>query len=120
MSEGKINYDALLHLDSRDENVFKLVARNARNYLDGLPDEKFELRVVANAGAVTLFTREHGDLRELILPLVARGVRFMLCANAIAENHIDRDSLWPECEIIPAGLIEIVRSQRAGFAYIKP
>lgn len=120
MADSKINYNVLLHMDSRDENVFKLVARNALNYLNGLPDEKLELRVVANAGAVTLFTREHGDLRELILPLVARGVRFMLCANAIAENRIERESLWPECEIVPAGLVEIVKSQRAGFAYIKP
>ncbi|MDE5831596.1 MAG: DsrE family protein [Desulfovibrio sp.] len=114
------NYDVLLHLDNREDSAFKLVARNAQNYLNALPDEKFGLIVVANAGAVNLFTLAREDLRALATPLVARGVRFLLCANALAENKIDRDRVWPECEVVPAGLVEIVRLQRAGYAYVKP
>ena len=115
-----INYDLLLHLDSFDANIFRLAARNANNYLNALPAEQFEIRVIANAGAVKLFVNQYKELRELAKPLVSRGVRFILCANAIAENQINRDEIWPECEIAPAGVVEIVKAQREGFAYVKP
>lgn len=100
--------------------MLRLVARNAANYLKALPPKTFQLQIVANAGAVTLFTNDKKDLYELVKPLMAEGVIFKLCANALAENSIPKENIWPGCEIVPAGLVEIVRLQRLGFAYIKP
>ena len=100
--------------------MLRLVLKNAANYIKGLPGEKFQLAVVANGPAVILFTDEHADLRELAAPLLAQGVRVMLCANALADNKIDHARLWPGCSVVPAGLVEVVRLQREGFAYIKP
>ena len=106
-----MNYDLCLHIDSNDPAMLRLVLKNAANYIKGLPGEKFQLAVVANGPAVILFTDGHADLRELAAPLLAQGVRVMLCANA---------RLWPGCSVVPAGLVEVVRLQREGFAYIKP
>lgn len=114
-----MGYDAVLHLDMADPERFRLVARNCANYINALPEEKFELVVLANAGAATLFTG-HDDLRGLAEPLMARGVRFKVCANALAEHNIDPVSLWPGCLVVPAGLVEIVKLEAAGYAYIKP
>jgi len=115
-----MNYNALLHLDSGEPEMFRLVARNAANYLNALPGEKFELHIVANGGGAILFTPGHSDLHELAKPLMSKGVKFKICANALNGHGIAREHVWPECEIVPAGLVEIVKLQRAGFAYIKP
>lgn len=109
----------MLHIDSGEESRFRLVARNCANYLKALPEEKFELVVVANGTGVTLFSG-HDELRELAEPLMARGVRFKICANALADNNIDPVHLWPGCLVVPAGLVEIVKLERSGYAYIKP
>lgn len=114
-----MDYHLVLHLDSGEESRFRLVARNCRNYLNALPNETFEIVVVANGPGVTLFTG-HDELRALAEPLLADGVRFKLCANALADNNIDPVSLWPGCLVVPAGLVEIVKLQRSGYAYIKP
>ena len=118
-----MNYDVCLHLDARDPAILGLVLRNAENYLNGLPGETFQLDVVANGGGATLFAAEGADIAELkarASALMARGVRFKICANALAENGIAHDRLWPGCVVVPAGLVEVVRLQREGFAYIKP
>lgn len=115
-----MNYDVILHLDSNDENMLLLVARNAINYLNGLPDEKFELVIVANGGGATLFNAEHEELHPLVTELLDRGVKIEVCANALAENNIEQEKVWSGCQIVPAGLVEVVRLQRKGFAYIKP
>lgn len=114
-----MDYNVILHIDSGDESRFRLIARNCDNYLNALPDEKFELVVVANGGAVTLFSG-HDDLRALAEPLMERGVRFKICANALAEHDMVPVSLWPGCLVVPAGLVEIVKLERSGYAYIKP
>ena len=114
-----MDYDAVLHIDAEEESRFRVVARNCANYLKALPDEKFELVVIANGAAVTLFTG-HDELRALAEPLMENGVRFKVCANALAEHNIDPVNLWPGCLVVPAGLVEIVKLQRSGYAYIKP
>ena len=113
-----MNYNVCLHLDARDPAMLGLVLRNAENYLNGLPGETFQLVVVANGGGAPLFAGDGAafdELRAKTAALMARGVRFRICANALAENDIAHDRLWPGC-----GLVEVVRLQREGFAYIKP
>lgn len=113
-------YDAVLHIDSKDPEVFRLVMRNAANYLNGTEGQERDLRIIANAGAVSLFTRRNAALENLAGDVAARGVRIGICANALAEQAIDQAEVWDFCQIVPAGLVEIVNLQRAGFAYIKP
>lgn len=113
-------YDTVLHIDSADPAIFKMVVRNAINYLNAIPAEKFELHIVANGGGATLVTKGHDELHALAKEIVARGVVIKVCANALAENNIEHENVWPECVIVPAGLVEVARLQKAGFSYIKP
>ena len=115
-----MNYDLCLHMDSKDPAILRLVLRNAANYIKALPEERFQLVVVANGPAVTQFVKGNEEFRAIAAPLQDQGLRIMLCANALADNCISHDDIWPGCHIVPAGLIEIVRLQREGFAYIKP
>ena len=115
-----MNYNLCLHMDSNDPAIGKLVMKNANNYLNGLPDEKFVLVVVANGPAVQQFVKTNAELYEMAKPLMERGVRFLLCNNALNDNNLGKDDVWPGTAVVPAGLVEIVRLQREGFAYIKP
>ena len=115
-----MNYDLCLHMDSKDPAVMRLVLRNAANYIKALPGERFQLVIVANGPAVTQFTTANEECRAIAAPLQEQGLRIMICANAMADNNLAPTDLWPGCNIVPAGLVEVVRLQREGFAYIKP
>lgn len=115
-----MNYDLCLHMDSKDPAILRLVLRNAANYIKALPEERFQLVVVANGPAVTHFVKSNEEFRAIAAPLQDQGLRILLCANALEDNHIDHADIWPGCDVVPAGLVEIVRLQREGFAYIKP
>ena len=43
-----------------------------------------------------------------------------MCKNALDANKMTAADLWPGCEVVPAGLVEIVELQNKGFAYIRP
>lgn len=115
-----MNFDLVLHVDSNDAAILRMALRNAANYRAALPDETFRLCLVANAAAVHLFTREHEVFEKEARGLHEAGMRFAICQNALNEQNVARERLWDFCEVVPAGLVEIVRLQRLGFAYIKP
>ena len=37
-----------------------------------------------------------------------------------AFNNVAPADLWEGCEVVPAGVVEIVKLQREGFAYLRP
>lgn len=115
-----MNYDVVLHVDSDEPKVLNLALNNAANYKNGLPGESFRMVLVANGPAVTLFTADHAELAARGAELAAMGLDIRLCANALKSHGIASDALWPDSHVVPAGVVEIVRLQREGFAYIKP
>ena len=115
-----MNYDLCLHVDLKDADRLALALKNARNYQNALPGETFQLVLVANGGAVTLFIPQQTALHDMARPLMERGLVIRLCQNALNDNQLTQKDLWPGVEIVPAGLVEIVRLQKSGFAYIKP
>ena len=109
-----MSYDLCLHVDANDPAVLAFAFVNARNYMNSLPGKEFELVLVANGPAVKLFVPAQAEL------LMARGLKLRLCKNALDANKMTAADLWPGCEVVPAGLVEIVELQNKGFAYIRP
>lgn len=115
-----MNYDLLLHVDSDEPRILSLAFSNAGHYKHALPGENFRMVLVANGPAVRLFTNEHPELATRGAELAAQGLDIRLCANALKSHNIAPDALWPNSRVVPAGVVEIVRLQREGFAYVKP
>ncbi|HJG34609.1 DsrE family protein [Desulfovibrio sp. SGI.082] len=115
-----MSYDLCLHVDANDPAVLAFAFVNARNYMNGLPGKEFELVLVANGPAVKLFVPAQAELQKTAEELMARGLKLRLCKNALDANKMTAADLWPGCEVVPAGLVEIVELQNKGFAYIRP
>lgn len=113
-------YDLLVHVDLADEQLFTLAMGNISNYLAALPGETYTVVLLANGGAAPFLARK-GNLRtETIQALAEKGVSFRVCANALKKAGLTGDELLECVSVVPAGVVEIVRLQREGYAYIKP
>jgi len=112
---------AVIHVDSEDSKVLALALGNIRNLLDQIPDEPSDVRMIVNHYAVNFFKKEDaGKYADIIAGLAGKGVRFLICNNSIQRLGIDRTALLEPCEVVPAGIVELVRLQSQGFAYVKP
>lgn len=111
----------VFHLDWDQEEILTLALENIKNLFKEIPSKQCAVRVVANGRAVRLFHKDKvGNHAADIEELHKQGVRFLLCRNALAKNKIDKSDLLPLCEIVPAGVVELINLQSQGFAYIKP
>lgn len=108
-----------------DGSGYRPALNNLQNHLDAVGDANLDLRVVLHGDGLGLLAAAQNDqtLQGIISDLKTRGVRFLVCNNTLVGRNIDPEKdlfdVWPE-DIVQAGVAEIVKLQREGFAYIKP
>lgn len=115
-----MHYDLLVHVDSDDAAVLGLALANIVNYRAALPQDQFHVVLVANGPAVKQFVLQEQTHAPVIADLHAAGVSFRMCNNALTKFGIAPETLQTTCEVVPAGVVEVVDLQRKGYAYIKP
>ncbi len=114
-------HKAVFHLDLDQEERLILALGNIKNLFKEIPGQQCDISVVANGNAVNLFKKNSVSVHaKTIEELHKLGVHFKMCRNALANNQIRKEDLIDVCEIVPAGILEIIDLQRMGFAYIKP
>ncbi|MCP4576945.1 MAG: hypothetical protein GY846_11750, partial [Deltaproteobacteria bacterium] len=119
--EEKMKTKVVFHLDWDEEKRLVMALNNITNLLKEFPLTKTAIRLVANGSAVSLFHREHADAYgSRVEELSGKGVRFLMCNNSLTNLNIDPGELLGGCEVIKAGIVELIALQGDGYAYIKP
>ncbi len=111
----------VFHLDWNDRDRMIMALNNISNLLKDPFGENGVVRLLANGQAVRLFERSAASANaERIAELRGRGVGFLMCNNSLKGLGLLPSELIEGCEVVPAGIVELIRLQRQGFAYVKP
>lgn len=112
-------YKLVMHVDKEDGSL-SIAFKNAVNYATALEGEAFEMVLVVNSKAVLLLKKDNAEFDKLLGEACELGLSVRVCNNALKEKGMHPEELYPQCSVVPAGVVEIVRLQAEGFAYIKP
>lgn len=86
-------------------------------------DHPAEVRVVVHGSAIELFElkKQTPQIRSFLDDLRSIGVRFLICNNGLINHKLKLKDLYKveNQDVVPSALIELVRLQREGFAYIR-
>jgi len=111
----------VFHIDWEKEENLTMALNNIKNLLKEIPAEDTSIYLLANGAAAKLFRRDHAlQYGSEILNLSKKGVHFLVCNNSLNNFGIGPDELVEPCEIVSAGVLELIRLQNQGHAYIKP
>ena len=47
-------------------------------------------------------------------------IRVVACENTMAGQHLQKSDMLPEIGYVPAGVVELMKKQQQGWAYIRP
>ena len=95
----------------------RVLFNQLNNVLAEAPDTKIE--VVFHGFAVYALLKDTGYFKEQIAALNKKGVVFAVCNNSLKKRNIAQARVIPEAIIVPVAILEIVKKQEAGWAYIK-
>ena len=111
----------ILHVDQKRDKRVKAALNNAANFLVEVDPRNTEIAVVFNGPAVK-FVKKGGAVEQhaKFERLVELGVSFLVCRNSLQHFDIAEEALIGAAEVVPAGVVELVRLQGEGYAYVKP
>ena len=111
----------LFHIDGDQEERLLIALNNINNLWKEVPAAETSVCLVANGPAVNLFRKDRAvHYVSTIEELSKNGARFLVCRNSLLNLGITLEDLVKQCERVPAGIVEIVRFQQNGYAYVKP
>ncbi len=113
------------HIATADERQQNIALLNLENHLDELQERGLTatIKVLLEGEGVELFSQaiREPKLQQRILGLQRRGVAFLLGRESVQQRGLDlqRDMLSHAIDdVVDNGLLELVRLQQLGYAYI--
>ncbi|HMX16088.1 MAG TPA: DsrE family protein [Rhodocyclaceae bacterium] len=108
----------ILQVSDDDPKKWNLALNNARNIQADLGG-KVEIEVVAYGPGIGMLKAE-ALVANRVQDALAAGIRVVACENTMTSQKISRDDMINGIGYVKAGVIEIMRRQQAGWAYIRP
>ncbi len=95
----------------------------ALNYLENLRDlygaDNVEMELVALGFGIGVLKLESTQGPRVAEALKA-GVHVSACDVTMRRQKLTREDMLPNIGYVPAGVVELMKKQREGFAYIRP
>jgi hypothetical protein len=114
--------DMKLLLHVTDDNRWSVALGNAANFINDVGEDRAQVIIVANGSGVFSFAQPD----RLMEILSGKGVEFRACRNSLqklfaaGKGCTGEEGLPPYVKVVPAGMTEIVRLHKEGFAYVRP
>jgi intracellular sulfur oxidation DsrE/DsrF family protein len=109
----------VIQVSDADPQKWSLALNNARNVLDALGDDDALIEVVVYGPGLGML-RADSPASQRVAEVQRRGVKVVACENTMKVLGIGYSAMLPNIGYVPVGVIELMRRQQEGYAYIRP
>ena len=109
---------ALFTVTESDPARWNLVLNNVRSIREGVGSEGIEIEIVAYGPGV-LMLKNDSSVKERVAEAVKAGARVNACQNTMRGMKLSPSEMQPEIGYVPSGVVEVMRKQQQGWAYVR-
>jgi intracellular sulfur oxidation DsrE/DsrF family protein len=117
-SAPAVRQRAVFAISDADPQKWALVLGNVGNALDGIGESNAEFELIVYGPAIGMLLKD-SRVADKVAAAVARGVHVVACRNSMRASHIDASQLVPGVDTVASGVVELIRLQLAGWAYVR-
>jgi uncharacterized protein len=110
---------AVFDLTSDTPEKWDGALRNVENVRRAFGPENIEAQVVVHGKAYPLLQKSSAEMEGRLRALSEGGVRLSLCRNTMKRFNVAKESLFPFVDTVDSAVVELIRKQEAGWAYLK-
>jgi intracellular sulfur oxidation DsrE/DsrF family protein len=110
---------ALFQVTDNDPVRWNLILNNLHAIRESVGSEGIEIELVAYGPGV-LMLRGDSAVKERIAEAIKAGVVMNACQNTMRSMKLSPQEMLPEIGYVPSGVVEVMRKQQQGWAYIRP
>lgn len=114
--QNEIEYKVVIQLTQNEPEVQKAALNQVNNILKAIENVKIEL-VTHSLGIEMLFKEAH--FANNLENLNRKGVRFLVCQNALNARSLHPEDLLSFAVIIPSAVAHLIIRQAEGWGYLR-
>ena len=109
---------ALFQVTDNDPARWTLILNNMQNLREGVGGEPVEIELVAYGPGINML-KSDSSVKQRIAEALKSGVKVNACQNTMNGMKLTTPDMLPEIGYVPSGVVEVMRKQQQGWAYIR-
>lgn len=109
----------VIQISENDPAKWNLALNNAKNLQAELGKDNVNIEIVAYGPGLDMLKFD-SEVANRLTDARKGGVALAACGNTMKARKVVKQDLHADVAVVPAGVVEIVNKQRAGWTYIKP
>ncbi len=109
---------ALFQVTDNDPARWNLVLGNMANLREAVGSEGADIELVAYGPGLNMLKAD-SPVKERVAEALKSGVRINACQNTMRAMKLAPADMLPDIGYVPAGVVEVMRKQQQGWAYIR-
>ena len=109
----------VFQVSDSDPGKWGLALNNARNVQDSYGADKVDVEIVVYGPGIGMLKAD-APISNRVGAAVKSGVQIVACENTMTAQKITKAEMNPAISYVPAGVVELMKRQREGWAYIRP
>jgi intracellular sulfur oxidation DsrE/DsrF family protein len=107
----------IIHVDEMAK--WKMVLSNLKHLNEFYNQADDEIEVLVNGDAVNGVLKDCELASDILTAFVSQNT-LAVCQNSLDQRQIKPEQLLAGANVVPAGVVELVEKQAAGFRYLRP
>ncbi len=113
-----VREQAIFAVSDADPAKWNLTLGNIANALDGIGADKADIELVVYGPGIAMLKKDSA-VADHIAAVLGRGVRIAACQNSMRGFRLETADLVPGVGVVPSGVVELIRREHAGYAYVR-
>jgi intracellular sulfur oxidation DsrE/DsrF family protein len=110
----------VLQVSDDDPKKWNLTLNNARNAQQDLGGAKnVDIEIVAYGPGINMLKMDAVTANR-VSDAIKTGISIVACENTMGAQKLDKSEMNSSISYVPAGVIQLMRRQQQGWAYIRP
>jgi len=111
---------AVIQVSDNDVQKWNLALNNARNVQDDLGGpEATDLEIVVYGPGIGML-KSDSPVAKRVADALKAGVKVVACENTMKTQKLSYPDMLPDIGYVTAGVVELMKRQKQGYAYIRP
>jgi len=109
----------VIQVSDADPKKWNLALNNAKNVQDDMGKDKVEIEIVVYGPGIGMLKLD-SEAAQRVDQAIESGVKIVACENTMKGQKLTRADMLPTIAYVPAGVVELIKKQKEGYAYIRP
>lgn len=109
----------VMQVSDNDPGKWNLALNNAVNIQKDLGMDEVDIEIVVYGPGIGML-KAGSPVASRVSSALTNGVKVVACENTMAGMHLQKGDMLADIGYVPAGVVELMKKQQQGWAYVRP